>query len=392
MNFNEYQSSAIKTWKAKDKPREEQLANAAFGIMGEAGEVVDIIKKMLYPSKPADKDLTALEKKMLDELGDLLYYVATMARLCGWSLETVAQHNADKLAERHFGGDNINRPGPYEPYAKPYDYTRIYNQNATIRQDKGKLAEAMEQEVDRFIQARIEATKAGQYTVAVDPAQEPNSILLTTGTPEGSIKVENVGRPEIDLGDRKPAPEPISALDEKFFDIQQTLQTIDKSLKAHDNHLARHEQEIDDLTSADDSAQLALTKANNAHAIAVEARNRVVIVERTISQSFELNPERIGDRIIEQFTKMLDSRLKEFRERMGHIEAGQAETVKTIEGILDDLQKHEGRLDSLYHSIRNNTQPHPSHWPLADKPWPLGKEPPPLVWKDTTTPPATTEG
>jgi len=66
----------------------------ALGLCGEAGEVGEKIKKHYRDAVPLDKDAVALE------LGDVLWYVAQVARLVGFSLQEVARLNVEKLQAR----------------------------------------------------------------------------------------------------------------------------------------------------------------------------------------------------------------------------------------------------------------------------------------------------
>ncbi len=75
MNFADYQRAALRTFKAELTQR-NLLANGALGLCGEAGEVADLIKKHIYPSKPGD----AMQiHRIGDELGDVLWYLAILA-------------------------------------------------------------------------------------------------------------------------------------------------------------------------------------------------------------------------------------------------------------------------------------------------------------------------
>jgi NTP pyrophosphatase (non-canonical NTP hydrolase) len=91
MELNEYQRLAQRTGGQHD--RRDWLLNAALGL-GEAGEVQNIIKKHLFHGH----DLNA--NKVIDELGDILWYVADMAAALGATLDDVAESNIQKLIER----------------------------------------------------------------------------------------------------------------------------------------------------------------------------------------------------------------------------------------------------------------------------------------------------
>ena len=80
MTFNippdNYQMLALETWHGKDVPKNEQINHAMLQLAAEAGEVVKHWAKHLYkPDHEIDRDI------VLDELGDLWYYVRIIAYL-----------------------------------------------------------------------------------------------------------------------------------------------------------------------------------------------------------------------------------------------------------------------------------------------------------------------
>lgn len=72
--------------------------HAAVGIAGEAGELLDAIKKNWAYGKPIDT------VNIIEELGDLEFYITAMRQLIGISRQSVIQQNTDKLAKRYDGG------------------------------------------------------------------------------------------------------------------------------------------------------------------------------------------------------------------------------------------------------------------------------------------------
>lgn len=102
MDLNAYQSLAARTL-GHDRSHEQQLANAALGLSGEAGEVADTIKKHLYHQHPLDREA------MVKELGDCLWYVAAFATVLGIELEEIGDRNIDKLRRRYPEGFSFER-------------------------------------------------------------------------------------------------------------------------------------------------------------------------------------------------------------------------------------------------------------------------------------------
>jgi NTP pyrophosphatase (non-canonical NTP hydrolase) len=107
MTFDDYQKQALAT--AIDEGSE--LMQRVLGLVGESGEIADKIKKWY---RDQNGDLEKLDKEdLMAELGDTLWYIATLADYLGYTLEEVARYNVDKLASRHqrgvLGGAGDNR-------------------------------------------------------------------------------------------------------------------------------------------------------------------------------------------------------------------------------------------------------------------------------------------
>lgn len=106
MELNKYQEIALRTHNVEQN-MSEALTNYALGLTGEAGEVADNIKKHIFHGHDLNKD------EIVKELGDVLWYVSSLASMCDVTLDEVAGHNLNKLGNRYPGGfsslNSINR-------------------------------------------------------------------------------------------------------------------------------------------------------------------------------------------------------------------------------------------------------------------------------------------
>ena len=94
MTINEYQRLALTTANP-NLSEKDMLLNGVMGLCGEAGEVIDLVKKHLAQGHALDKEHLA------KELGDVAWYLALTASAIGYSLEDVFQMNIDKLKKRY---------------------------------------------------------------------------------------------------------------------------------------------------------------------------------------------------------------------------------------------------------------------------------------------------
>lgn len=110
MRFHDYQEEAKRTLNFKpdwhpEYPR--KLAVLGLGLAGEAGEVVEHIKKFVGHGHELNRE------HVKKELGDVLWYLAAVASQCGLRLDDVAAANIAKLRARYPNGfshdDSRNR-------------------------------------------------------------------------------------------------------------------------------------------------------------------------------------------------------------------------------------------------------------------------------------------
>lgn len=76
MNLNEYQALASRTRNRKQDTRDERV-NYALGLAGEAGELANVVKKHKFHGH----DLSEVSDKVLDEAGDVLWYLSQLLRV-----------------------------------------------------------------------------------------------------------------------------------------------------------------------------------------------------------------------------------------------------------------------------------------------------------------------
>lgn len=96
MKLNDYQDKCLRT--LPDLNREEILINGVLGMNGESGEVADELKKFLFHGHKFNKG------KLVEEIGDVLWYISTTLYGLGISLEECAEKNINKLKKRYPDG------------------------------------------------------------------------------------------------------------------------------------------------------------------------------------------------------------------------------------------------------------------------------------------------
>jgi len=109
MKVNEYQTLAMRT-KGDYNSNLDQLTCAALGLIGEGGEVADLIKKVRYQGHDYDK------AKIIGELGDVAWYMALAADALGVSLRVILEDNVEKLRKRYPDGFEVKRSTGREEY------------------------------------------------------------------------------------------------------------------------------------------------------------------------------------------------------------------------------------------------------------------------------------
>lgn len=107
LTANDYQRQAMRTAQFFHEGdlslKMKQLREAVYGLNGEAGEIIDLLKKHEFQDHELNKE------SLIDELGDVLWYAALMATALNTKLEDVMVKNIEKLKKRYPDGFDKNR-------------------------------------------------------------------------------------------------------------------------------------------------------------------------------------------------------------------------------------------------------------------------------------------
>jgi NTP pyrophosphatase (non-canonical NTP hydrolase) len=111
VNFEEYQKEVQRTMNFTGTEA-EIVSNMCMGLAGEAGELVDYVKKVLYHGHEFDRN------KIISEAGDVLWYLTALLNKGGINLAEVVDYNKVKLRKRYPDGfdkqRSINREEPQQ--------------------------------------------------------------------------------------------------------------------------------------------------------------------------------------------------------------------------------------------------------------------------------------
>ncbi|MCD6371508.1 MAG: nucleoside triphosphate pyrophosphohydrolase family protein [Candidatus Aenigmarchaeota archaeon] len=96
MEFEEYQKKSRETAIYPNKGK--NFVYPVLGLLGEAGEVTEKIKKLIRDKEGKIDD--EFREKIKKELGDVLWYIAQLCTELNISLDDVAKSNLEKLFSR----------------------------------------------------------------------------------------------------------------------------------------------------------------------------------------------------------------------------------------------------------------------------------------------------
>lgn len=117
------------------QPEELKYVDTILGLVDESGEVAEALLKFLNGEFTREE----MNKKLADELGDVMWYIARVAEAAGHSLDVVAQGNIDKLQARY-----------------PQGFTTEASQHRDAQKEEDAVNNAIEH-VDTVVDPKTEA-------------------------------------------------------------------------------------------------------------------------------------------------------------------------------------------------------------------------------------------
>ena len=110
MDNNTYQKASVRTAPSSKQIMDTKMAfgtdfnvnltHFSVGLSGESGEVLELVKKHVFYQKPLNKE------KLIEELGDVCYYLSMLLTTLDTTFDEVFQANVDKLLKRYPNGSN----------------------------------------------------------------------------------------------------------------------------------------------------------------------------------------------------------------------------------------------------------------------------------------------
>jgi len=99
ISLSKYQEFVAAGYAGRNDSHNARIINGVFGLVGETGEVVDIVKKNFF-----DRDGALPESQrdhFIEEMGDVLWYLTELAVVYHVDIEDVMLQNLRKLCTRY---------------------------------------------------------------------------------------------------------------------------------------------------------------------------------------------------------------------------------------------------------------------------------------------------
>lgn len=190
MNPNEYQEAASRTdpdrsQQVVDKlidiaPNGSWLLHAQIGLAGEVGELAAAIQRWLYYGKPLDRT------NVIEELGDLCWYLAQACRAMDVKLEDVMKANISKLLKRY--------PEKYTDFHAAEENRDRNGERAVLEQESEDIVESyrthQRQSEEAYRKSCLDAWQSSQVDPLLPVQGEP-----PVGDPAEFIRQQTGPRP-----------------------------------------------------------------------------------------------------------------------------------------------------------------------------------------------------
>lgn len=134
MEFSEYQNNAKSTIQDYVKGKEVNKIVPFLGLIGEAGSVISELKKNLRDGNA----YINYSNKLQEELGDVLWYISTIATENNLSLENIAKDNLIKIKDRFDSEQSENFIVYDEKYPPDEQFPREFEVEFKVVNEDGK--------------------------------------------------------------------------------------------------------------------------------------------------------------------------------------------------------------------------------------------------------------
>lgn len=175
---NQYQELSRRT-----APKDMDLKNIVMGLVGEGGEIVDLIKKQVYHNHPID---TEFKDKLEKEIGDYMWYIARLL-----------DNHGTPFAPARMSFDFIQRNA-----SKKVEVSGIENVALLFGFKNGCLASLVLNETsltyyDTTIAFNCICAIAQHYDLSIEQAAIDNIIKLSQRYPQGFSSEDSVARRDV---------------------------------------------------------------------------------------------------------------------------------------------------------------------------------------------------
>ena len=130
MSFGEYQSKAYKAIQSHSSNKEEVM-HWAIGLGEEAGEALSVVKHKYYGGQYSVEE-------MVDELGDVLWHIASLCTALGIDMDDVAKYNMAKLNFR-YPSDTFDESRSQARHELSKDFSTSEERIAIVSRIKSKV-------------------------------------------------------------------------------------------------------------------------------------------------------------------------------------------------------------------------------------------------------------